>query len=98
MDGERKLFVEHLGELAGILGGGAIGAAEAEREADDDFADFVTFENLFQEGEVGALVFAEERGKALGGDAEGVRDGEADTAGAVVDGEDASVGYRRRLF
>ena len=97
MNGEGEFFAEHFGEIAGFFGGSAVGAAEAEWESDDDFADFVVIEDLAEGGEVGAFVFAEERGKALRGDAEGVGDSETDAAGAEVDSEDSGMN-RGRFF
>ena len=98
MDGQGELFVEEFGELAGFFGGGAIGAAEAEGETDDDFADLVFFEELFEEREVGALVFAEQSRQALGGYTERIGDGEADAAGAEIEGEDAAMRFDGSIF
>lgn len=66
--GEGELFVKHFGELAGFLGGSAVGTAQAQRQAYDDLADLVVFENFFEQGEVGALILAEQCGQALRGD------------------------------
>lgn len=43
MDGKGEFFFEEGSEFSGFFGGGAVGAAEAEGETDDDFADFVMF-------------------------------------------------------
>lgn len=48
--GEGELFMQHFGELAGLLGGGTVGTAETQGKTDDDLADLVMFKNLFEQG------------------------------------------------
>ena len=92
-----EFLLEPIGEFAGFFSGTAIGAAETERETDDDFADLIGFENGLEGSEIGALVLAEQCGETLRGDAERVGDSETDAAGAVVEGENAAM-YRSRVF
>ena len=45
--------------------------------------------------EVGPFILAEQGGKTLGSDAEGIRDGKTNAPGTEIEGKDAFVGHRR---
>src|SRR5947208_16494774 len=90
MNWEAELVAEGFGEGAHLFGLRAFGAAHAEREADDDLFDFMFADYLLEGVEVVAFVLAMESFEALGGDAEGVGDGDADAAGADVEAKDAA--------
>ena len=79
--------------FGGLRAGGAFGV---ERVADDEGGDVVLADEAGDGFEVGAEVGfgsgAVEGEERLGGEAEGVREGEADAAVADVEGEDAGLG------
>ena len=85
-------FSSDVGELAHPDRLPALRAAHIDRVAHQDQADFALADELFQDVEVGALVGADEVGEALGGDAQGIADGQPDTALAQIQGEDAGEG------
>ena len=71
---------------------------ETQGQADDDFADFVMFQNIFQQGEVGALILAQQCGQTLGRDSERIGNRKADAPGTEVEGEDTAMRYRGSIF
>lgn len=56
------------------------------------------FENFFEQGEVGALILAQQCGQALRGNSQRIGDREADAPGTEVEGEDTAMGYRGCIF
>jgi hypothetical protein len=90
VDREVKALAEVFGEGLDLFGLGALGAAHAEGEADDDFFHHVFADEAVEVLEIVPFVFALKRFETLGGDAEGVRDCYTNPASANVKTEHAS--------
>ncbi len=85
------LLTEMGGEGLGLGGLRAGITGEMERKADDDVGDEVFADDASDRLQVEVQGFAMEGKERLGGDAEGVGEGEADAAVADVEGEDALI-------
>ncbi len=92
VDGEGELGAEVFGECLGLGGLGALVAGHVEGVADDGLGDVVLAEEAGDGLEVGASAGAVEGEDGLGGEAEGVGEGDADAAVADVEGGDAGGG------
>jgi len=90
VDGELELRAYLFGEFFDLDRLGGVSAGEAEGESDDDLDDVVVADDFCELLEVGALVAALEGVDTLGGDAEEVGDGHADTAVSDVESEEAA--------
>jgi hypothetical protein len=98
MDGEVGVglagcFRQGLGEGLGFGGLGAEAAVGVEGVADEEDFDVVLADEAGDGLEVGAESGAVEGEEGLGGEAEGVGDGEADAAVAYVERESAGMGH-----
>jgi hypothetical protein len=78
MDGKVEILLEYGYELPHFLGLAAFGAAHAEREADDELDDAILLDDGSEGGKVGSLVLAANGDESLGGETEGVGDGQTD--------------------
>jgi len=87
---QAELLAQFFREDPHLLRLGTFGSTHAQGQADHDFLDLVLANHLSELVEVVALIAALEGFEALGGDAEGVGDGDADAAGANVEAEDAA--------
>jgi len=86
-------FAQGGGEGVGFGGLGAGRAVCVERVADEEDFDFVLADEAGDGFEVGAERGAVESEEGLGGEAEGVGDGETDAAVAYVEREDSGMGH-----
>ena len=91
-------FSSDVGELADPNRLPAFGAAHIDGVAEQDHADFAFADELFQDVQVGADAGADEVGKTLRGDAQGIADGQPDAAFAQVEREDTGEGRRSSNF
>ena len=85
-------FSSDLGELADPDRLPALRAAHIDRIAQQDHADFALADELFQHVQIGADAGADQIGKALRGDAQGIADGQPDAAFSQVQGENSGEG------
>ena len=92
VDGELEVFAEILGKCMNLLGLRAFEARHAEGESDDHLFDVIFADDAIEISEIVLFVLAFQGLKALGGNAEGVGYGEANSAGAYIEGEDARDG------
>ncbi len=98
VDGKVEGGADLFGESLGFEGLGADLAGHMEGIADDDLGDGVFAEDTADGFEVGARSGAIEGEERLDGEAEGIRDGEADAFAADIKGEEAGrQGYRLNL-
>lgn len=99
MDWKLEMFAEIVGKSLNLLGLDAFRTAHAKRQANYDFFDAVVADDAMKKGKIVFLVLAVEGVQTLRGDAERVRDGHPDAAGANVEAENAVcgafVGHRR---
>jgi len=86
-------FAEGVGEGEGFEGLGARGTVRVEGIADEEGIDVVLADEAGDGFEVGAEIGTVEGEERLGGEAEGVGDGEADALVADVEREDAWRGH-----
>ena len=84
MDGKIKALAELFSECCHFFGLGARLTRHINGMAEDQFCDLVAMDELFQLSDVRAFVLPIQCFQWLGGDAEGVRDGEPDAAGADI--------------
>jgi hypothetical protein len=89
VNGQAESLSEVLREEQHFVGLRAFGATHAQREPDDDFAHRILANHLFEGCEIGSFISALEGVQTLRGDAQGVRDGDADSSGADIQTEDA---------
>ena len=92
MDGYPEVNVEILGEAAHLLRLRALGAAETQREANHDFSNLIVVEQTPQSLQIAAFVLPLEGGKPLGGNAQGVGDGDPNPPRADIEGKSTAGG------
>ncbi len=102
VDGERgvaggQMVAQGVGEGEGLDGLGAGGAVGVEGVADDEDLDGVLADEAGDGFQVGAEMGAVDGEEGLRGEAELVRDGEADALVADVESQSAGVGHRQSV-
>jgi hypothetical protein len=78
MDGQAKAAADFFREGLHLLGLDPFAAGHAEGQADHDLGYAVLADDLLELGKINALVLPVERFQSLGGNAQWVRNGEAD--------------------
>lgn len=91
VDGQLEALAQFFREALHLFGLDPLGSAHAEGIAHDDFSDLVFADHLFQLGEIEALVLPVEGLNTLSGDAQQVRDGQADSLRANVQAQNSRV-------
>lgn len=84
MDRDLEVLAEILGKIVDFLRLSAFDAAHAEGEANDDLLDMVLANEAMKVSEIILLILAMKCFKALGSDAEGIGNGDADAPRAHV--------------
>src|SRR5580700_3180768 len=90
MDGHAEMGMQIVGETAHLFRLRSFRAAQAQGKADDNLSNFELCQHLPEGLKIAALVLALDRVQPLGGDAEWIGNGYADSFCTNIQGQDAA--------